>query len=608
MRIAHISDLHFCTEPLKKQLQLFSDALTRRLPIDLDIAFHDSNVTLALRQLIQELDPSVIIISGDITTFGDRESFDLAYQWIDSLITRSYGHGPRTCVVLPGNHDVLQGQLSSLLRGKFSQLPFLARTGIKRWLNDSYDLVEKLTRDVPIKNPADIFNNFQDFARKPGLTAESVQVNLGDTQKIFLHPFRSVSINPIWMNLGQSYREEIVKINGRLPRRDTSRVGELHILALHHNPISSANVAESPQVNAYNSMPSGVQLLKTLQQSGIDLVLHGHQHEQALASFDFDLKDAGHAFAVGIESSTSTTNAGCNLLTIEDINHIQLNTFKHRVDRHRFDPVENWTLCLERHRPIQPKTSTVRFEIKHYIIDPKDGNEGELWDEVLLPGSELIYISGRRLQFVTSEYLAELNDLLRVTTSINGYRGTYVRLLISNPRLLRMLAEPLNDSTRDGLSRDHIPIAGNGKEESWLWGRTEDLLGLAADAERAINLLKDFVSEISEEQRSRIDVRLSHTLLPFAATVRDANKAWGKMVVRMLPVGAMGELSAPVIKLHRRKERALYDYYFTHLQYLMAHGTSILGHWDRGDDDLRMDNLPAPNPSRTPRFPVNFEG
>lgn len=606
MKIAHISDLHFCTEPLQKQLQFLTNAITRRLPIDLEIAFHNQHVTTALRQFIQEQDPAIVIISGDITTFGDRESFELAYDWIKSFLTRPNGQGARTCVVIPGNHDVLQGQLANLLLGKFSKLPLFARTGIKSWLKDSYKLIEELTRNVRINTASDTFNNFQQFEQNAGLTSKLLQVDLGDTQKLFIHPFRSVSINPIWMNLGESYREEIVKINSSLPRNEDSRVGELHLLALHHNPISSANVAESPQVNAYNSMPSGVQLLRMLQQSGIDVILHGHQHEQAIAQFDFDLKNAGHAFAVGVPSSTSTTNAGCNLLNIEDINHVELKTFRHKNDRHQFDFEEEWTLCLERHRPIQPKTTSVRFEIKHYISDDQDGNEGELWDEVLLPGSELIYISGRKLRFVTKEYLTELKRLLGRTSSINGFRGTYVRLLVSNPKLLRMLAVPLNEPTGKSILGDNEFVSVNGNEGSWLWGRAEDLLGLASDAERALNTLRSFINEISEEQRRRIDVRVSHTLLPFAATVRDANKPWGKMVVRLLPVGAMGELSTPVIKLHRRRDRALYDYYYTHLKYLLAHGTSVLGHWDRGDDDLHIDNLPLPNPSRAPRLPMEF--
>ncbi|HLG18107.1 MAG TPA: metallophosphoesterase [Blastocatellia bacterium] len=598
MKIVHVSDLHFCAPTLRKKLERLTLSIQQRLPIDLEIGFHDERVTEVLRDFIQENDPEVLLISGDITTFGDKESFDLAYQWIRPMLYRSDGRGSRTCVVVPGNHDVLQGQFASLLTNSFQELPWLARTSIKRWFGDTYELLEDLTRNVQVKSPLDIFNNFFQFEQKAGLTGKLVEKDIGYAQKLFIHPFRSVSTNPIWMNLGACLREELEKLNTSLAKTKPRRSGELHLLVLHHNPISSANVVESAQMNAYNTMPAGVQLLRTLQQNGVDLVLHGHQHDQAIAKFDFDLQTAGHAYAVGSASSGLPDNAACNLLVIEDVNHAGLTVHRYRKARHRFEEDENWTLCLERNRPVEPKTSTVRYEIKHYISEDSDGNEGELWDQILLPGSELIYVSGRKLRFVTTEYLSELKNLLNHTPG-DGQKGTYVRLLISNPTLLRTLAEPFSSSSKEALSASDARIRSTDRrsDSQWIWGRKEDLEKLAADAEQSIDRLGEFIELLGADHRRRINVRISHSLLSFGATVRDADKPWGKMVVRLLPVGAIGDLPNPVIKLHRRMDRALYDHYLTHLKYLLARGATVLGEWDKGDSDLNLEGL-GPNPSR----------
>jgi predicted MPP superfamily phosphohydrolase len=564
------------------------------VPIDLEISYYDKSVSEALSNFIQENDPEIVLITGDITTFGDRQSFGLAYEWLRPLLTRSNGHASRICVVVPGNHDVLQAQFAYLLQVMFPKLPWYAKWGINFWLRSIFTVLHELTSEVQVNSVSDIFNNFYHFEQRAGLTGKRVQYNFGGSQKLIVHPFGSVSTSPVWMNLGTVVTEELEKLNTALPKTKDLRAGELHLLALHHNPISSAAVVESPQVNAYNSMPAGVQLLSTLQRGGVDLVLHGHQHAQAIVNFDFDLKTAGHAYAIGVPSSASANGAGCNVIEVEDVNHVHLSTFCYRKDRHTFEKNEQWALCLERNRPVDAKTTTVRYEIKQYIADNQDGNEGALWDEVLLPGSELMYISGRHLSFVTNEYL---NPLKRLLDHIGRTGGTYLRLLISDPVLLRRLAKS-GESSQGTTSENHLsPHNGNGTSTPSIWGRVEDLEKLASEAEQAIKRLEGFVKGLSDDQRRRINVRKGHSLLPFGATVRDADKPWGKMVLRLLPVGAIGDISNPVIKLHRRKDRALYDHYFTHLKYLLANGTTILGDWDRGDGDLQLEGLPKPNPS-----------
>ena len=73
-RIAHLSDLH-CGEPYFE-------------PTLLDRAIAEIN----------ELEPDIVICSGDLTTFGFKHEYQLARQYVDKIECESL-------VVIPGNHD-----------------------------------------------------------------------------------------------------------------------------------------------------------------------------------------------------------------------------------------------------------------------------------------------------------------------------------------------------------------------------------------------------------------------------------------------------------------------------------------------------------------------
>src|SRR6187399_1640177 len=73
-RIAHLSDLH-CGE------QYFEPTL-------LDRAIAEIN----------ELEPDIVICSGDLTSFGFKHEYQLARQYLDKIACESL-------VVIPGNHD-----------------------------------------------------------------------------------------------------------------------------------------------------------------------------------------------------------------------------------------------------------------------------------------------------------------------------------------------------------------------------------------------------------------------------------------------------------------------------------------------------------------------
>lgn len=592
VRILHISDLHFCADRVRRQLQGLTRQVHDRLGLDIDIHVANQTAVDALSTFVQQEDPDVLVVSGDVTAFGDRESFDEATAWIEPLLTRPGGRG-RRCLVVPGNHDVLMPQLLNLV-GKLNKLPFAPRLGLKSWLRS---LLVTISRLAPHPQPSepDLFHNFREFIERGKVKSyNAISVPIDSRSSIVLLPFCSVSVDPLWMNLGTFRQTEIERLAAMLRSEECAGEGKLRILILHHNPIASSRKVEPPLINAYNSMPGGSQLLRMLQQSGVDLVLHGHQHIDEHLLFDFDLLDSGHAFALGAKSATEVPGASCNVIAVADVNHATVTSFDYRPEFGAFRMAEQTTLCFERHRPLDHVTISARHELKRYFAGDDEDADAPLWEEVQKPGAGLIYISGRRLQTVTEARLRPIREILTASPD------TYLRILLGNPYLAGFLSRSLAAAGEEELwgndnARPHSGRPLNGVN---FWGRHEALADVAANSNRTLESLREFVESLDRSEQKRLDIRLTHTMLPFAATIWAPDQPWGRMVVRLLPVGAVGDLAMPVFKLNRRTGLALYAHYLRHMKYLLGRGRPILGSWDRGDEDLSMEDLYPPNPSR----------
>ena len=199
IRILHISDLHFAAAAIQPRLVKLEEALRKSLRVDVDIEIASPPVLDALSQLVGELDPDVIVISGDITTFGDEASYLMAHAWLLPLLTRAGGR-QRTCVVVPGNHDVLSRQFAQLLKKHLSQLPWYARAAVKVFLRDALEVLNDLIPAGTGTSTAELFSDFQNFAQMQGISAQRVDFELGHDSKVVIHPFRTTGTDPIWMN------------------------------------------------------------------------------------------------------------------------------------------------------------------------------------------------------------------------------------------------------------------------------------------------------------------------------------------------------------------------------------------------------------------------
>jgi len=65
---------------------------------DLHFGRVDHALLAPLRQLIERIDPDVLVVSGDLTQRAKAEQFEEARAWLDTL------PGPQ--IIVPGNHDI----------------------------------------------------------------------------------------------------------------------------------------------------------------------------------------------------------------------------------------------------------------------------------------------------------------------------------------------------------------------------------------------------------------------------------------------------------------------------------------------------------------------
>lgn len=556
IRLVHISDLHFATPGVRSAMQRLQEILKREIGVTLDIESDTQevrdNLVLALANLSAEHPIDALLISGDITTFGDAESFVLARDWLRSLAD---ARSIRNIVAVPGNHDVLAPQLRKLLSSPapgVASIPFYLRVAAGFRFRKAVAAIKESLRVAGTLPTTDTLAQFRSFAEAlPAITRDHCEILLGATQRIRVYPINSICTDPLWMNLGRLPRAEWGTLLRTLPTTPDVRDGTLRIAMLHHNLVSSPDVVATPEVFAYNSMPGAMEFLQEVQSRGVDLILHGHQHAELTGLFDCTLGSAGHVYVCGARSATAADKAGFNVIDIRDINHASLLRMRHDANT-GFVATAPVSLTFERNAPSDQRTRTTRCELKRYVYLASDADEDALWDEMIAGDWRTLYISGRGLR----HFVPLRQEQLRV--ALLGNEKRTVAILVSDERLLKKLADRMEDDEARGL-----------------WGPE----GLSSSADRAhdtIELLQGFVSNLGSAGE-RVDVRVASTLLPFAGTVREPRMAWGRMVIRLLPLGALGELKMPVLKLSRRDDEALYQYYLNYFCYLLARGRHVAG-------------------------------
>lgn len=221
-RIAHLSDLHF--------------------------GAHDDRLVAAAEQRIDELQPDLVVISGDFTQQAQTEQFKEACRFLERL--RLAGH---EVLGVPGNHDV---PLYDVLRRFLSPL-----TRYRRFIGDTLCPFHEL--------------------------ADAVVLGINTARSL---TFKDGRIN----------EEQVAFIREAFAR---TRSDVTKILVTHH-PLFALPVNDERGLG--EPLGRHEMALSVIADAGVDLLLAGHDHRASTHHAHDLVTDAGPALAIQAGTATST--------------------------------------------------------------------------------------------------------------------------------------------------------------------------------------------------------------------------------------------------------------------------------------------------------------
>lgn len=220
---------------------------------DLHFGKHNQPLAESLLRRIEGLKVDAIVCTGDIADGPDSKLWNSAKQFLRQAQEKCTGKASPSLIVLPGNHDYQWlGSASS----------FLADSYDREWQGYNTEGFYKLGKV-----------NVWVFGFNSGEKGE-----LGGA--------------------GRIKEEEIVRFQKRYDElaKDPDFAGAFKIVGVHHHPLP-VNWSRDFKAKWLTMVNSG-QFLSPMLFRKIDLILHGHEHLQARASFWSTLGDNHHKVSV----------------------------------------------------------------------------------------------------------------------------------------------------------------------------------------------------------------------------------------------------------------------------------------------------------------------
>lgn len=212
-------------------------------------------------------------------------------------------------------------------------------------------------------------------------------------------------------------------------------------------------------------------------------------------------------------------------------------------------------LVFERERTGDSITLSMRGEVRHYRYAAPSQTDS-LWDGQFSVGAQNVLVVGPRASAVEKPSRLDTFSRLLETSECK-----LIRILVSDPELYDLIRK-LPDADRDRLSR--------------MWGEQYSWENQSDDVKRIFVTLGDYcTSELQDEHKQRVEVKLAHTLIPVGAALRYEASGNDILLVRLHPVGVMNELHPALLRLERRHSKAVFSFYRDYLEKLWESGTTI---------------------------------
>ena len=187
----------------------------------------------AIEALIQERRFDVVAISGDVSQRARSGEFQRAREFIRQAEKVS------KTIVVPGNHDVAW---------------WYAPLGI----GDPAKMLAKYR--------AYISNDLEPVLRMAGATIVGLNTSQGVSRHTLTWNMRDLSI------IGHLTRAQIERARAEFER---SRAGDARVIVMHHNPVKG-------ELSQRHGLKSTQRILGAFAEMGVDLVLCGHDHQEAV--------------------------------------------------------------------------------------------------------------------------------------------------------------------------------------------------------------------------------------------------------------------------------------------------------------------------------------
>lgn len=237
---------------------------------DLHFGKVDETLLEPLRQLVHQIAPDVVVVSGDLTQRAKSEQFEQAKTWLDTL------PGPQ--IIVPGNHDI---SLYNVFRRFFQPL-----TRYKRYITDDLD---------------------------PMFVDEEIAV-LG------VNTARSLTFKD-----GRVNREQIDSIKQQMGGLGPEIV---RIIVTHH-PFDLPDTADDDDL-----VDRAPMAMKAFAECGVDLLLSGHMHTSRSASTADRYRISEYAaLVVQAGTATSTRGRGeVNSFNVVRVEHDRIEVDRYGWD------------------------------------------------------------------------------------------------------------------------------------------------------------------------------------------------------------------------------------------------------------------------------------
>lgn len=289
IRIVHLSDLHFVTHPLLRRLQAYSG-----------LHGHDDDTRQALENQVVALKPHLLFATGDHSTWGDKSSLRSARKFLVALAQKA-GLDDQRIFWVAGNHDVLLHY--------YCGLPFVTRN------HDQVFGKNQAARDLQI-----------DGYRLAVFSFDST-----------LQPDRRSVRWPLVGSMGKISKKSFNEFNQALQSR--IEINECFKIAqVHHHPLPIPYKGGNNVGPELTTMTNGGTFIAYMQESGMQLVLHGHEHIPYSCCYSYD-PNHGQIIVVaaGTACQRATQQNSFNYLEIVPRNRIVIREYKHTEVGFRLD-------------------------------------------------------------------------------------------------------------------------------------------------------------------------------------------------------------------------------------------------------------------------------